>query len=128
MNLAQIVGTLKVDDKVKQKFTRMAALFEKDLEDNITKTHFELAKTTGIPHDEWASFLRVTEIAGWINETMKMMASAGERRLIKNLGRGLSNPKEVNAYKAIKDYNQSSKSDDNTNIVIMYLPPDEEVE
>jgi hypothetical protein len=125
MNLAQIVGTLKVDDRAKQKLTRMAAVYEDNLEENITKTHFELGKKTGIPHDEWAAFLRITEIASWVNETMKIMATAGERRLIKQLGEGGADTRDVNAYKAIKEFNTSSKSDDNTNVVIMYLPPEE---
>ena len=127
MNLGQIVGTLRADDKLKQKLTRMAAIFEDKLEDNIVKTHFELAKDTGIHHEEWLAFLRITEVASWINDTMKMMATAGERRLIKQLGSGKgADAKEVNAYKAIKEFNNASKSEDNSNIVIMYLPPDEE--
>lgn len=125
MNLAQVVGTLKEDDRVKQKLTRMAAVFEDNLEENITKTHFELAKDTGIPHDEWAAFLRITEIASWVNETMKMLSTAGERRLIKQLGKGGADTKDVNAYKAIKEFNTATKSDDNTGVVIMYLPPEE---
>jgi len=125
MTLAEVVGTLKIDDSIKQKYTRMAIVFEDNIEYNISKTHFELAKDTGIPYDEWGHFMSVTEIAGWINDTMRIMARAGERKLITELGKGGSTVKDVNAYKAIKEFNQSNNDIDNSNIVIMYLPPEE---
>jgi hypothetical protein len=124
MTLAEVVGTLKIDENLKQKFTRMATIFEDNIESNISKTHFELSKDTGIPYDEWGSFISITEIAGWINETMRVMARAGERKLISDLGRGGSTVKDVNAYKAIKEFNEQNNNIDNSNIVIMYLPPE----
>jgi hypothetical protein len=42
------------------------------------------------------------------------------------MGRGDVTPKDVNAYKAIKEYNTANNDVDNSNIVIMYLPPEEE--
>jgi hypothetical protein len=126
MTLAEVVGTLKIEEALKQKYTRMATVFEDNIEDNISKTHFELAKDTGIPYDEWGSFMSITEIAGWINETMRLMARVGERRLINELGKGGSSVKDVNAYKAIKEYNDKNNDIDNSNVVIMYLPPEEE--
>jgi len=127
MTLAEVVGTLKIDDAVKQRYTRLATVFEDNIEANISKTHFELAKDTGIPYDEWGSFMSITEIAGWINETMRIMARVGERRLINDLSKGGSSVKDVNAYKAIKEYNEKNNDIDNSNVVIMYLPPEGDV-
>jgi hypothetical protein len=126
MTLAEVVGTLKIDDAIKQRYTRLATVFEDNIEENISKTHFELAKDTGIPYDEWGSFMSITEIAGWINETMRIMARVGERRLINDLSKGGSSVKDVNAYKAIKEYNEKNNDIDNSNVVIMYLPAEEE--
>ena len=127
MNLVEVVGNLrKIDDRLKAKFTRMAAIYEDDLEKNIVKSHFELAKVTKIPHDDWAAFLRITEVSAWINEAMHMMATAGERKLISQMGSAGVDTKEVNALKALKDYNKNSKTEDNSHIVIMYIQPDEE--
>ncbi len=125
MTLAEVVGTLKIDETLKQKYTRMATVFEDNIEDNMSKTHFELAKSTGIPYDEWGHFMSITEIAGWINETMRIMARAGERKLITDLGKGGSTVKDVNAYKAIKEFNEKNNDIDNSNVVILYLPPEE---
>lgn len=125
MTLAEVVGTLKIDDTIKQKYTRMATVFEDNIEENISKTHFELSKSTGIPYDEWGHFMSVTEISGWINETMRIMARAGERRLINDLTKGGSTVKDVNAYKAIKEFNEKNNDIDNSNVVILYLPPEE---
>lgn len=126
MTLAEVVGTLKIDDALKQTYTRMATVFEDNIQENMSRTHFELADSTGIPYDEWGHFMSITEVSGWINETMRIMARAGERKLISDLGRGNSSVKDVNAYKAIKEYNEKNNDIDNSNVVIMYLPPEEE--
>jgi hypothetical protein len=126
MKLAEVVGLLKVDDALKLKYTQMAIVFEDNLDDNIVKTHTELSKDTGIPYDDWAKFLSITEIAGWLNETMRLLSKAGERKLIKDLSSGNTNTADVNAYKALKEYNAQNSDVDNSNVVIMYLPPEEE--
>lgn len=126
MKLAEVVGLLNIDDSVKLKYTQMAIVFEDNLDDNITKTHTELSKDTGIPYDDWAKFLNITEISGWLNETMRLLSRAGERKLIKDLSSGNSNTADVNAYKALKEYNAQNSDVDNSNVVIMYLPPEEE--
>jgi hypothetical protein len=126
MTLAEVVGTLKIDEAIKQKYTRMATVFEDNIEQNMSSTHFELAKDTGIPYDEWGHFMSITEIAGWINDTMRIMARAGERKLINDLSKGGSGVKDVNAYKAIKEFNEKNNDIDNSNVVIMYLPPEQE--
>ena len=126
MKLAEVVGLLKIPDEVKLKYTQMAIVFEDNLDDNITKTHTELSKDTGIPYDDWAKFLNITEIAGWLNETMRLLSRAGERKLIRDLSSGKTNTADVNAYKALKEYNASNSDVDNSNVVIMYLPPEEE--
>jgi len=126
MTLKEIVSQLRVDEKIKTKYMRMASAFEEDIEANLQKTHFELSKDTGIPYDEWGSFMSITEVAGWLNETTRLTASVGERKLINDLGRGGNSTKDVNAYKAIKEYNEKNNDIDNSNVVIMYLPPEEE--
>ena len=126
MKLAEVVGLLKVDDALKLKYTQMAIVFEDKLDENIVKTHTELSKDTGIPYDDWAKFWSITEIAGWLNETMRLLSKAGERKLIKDLSSGNTNTADVNAYKALKEYNAQNSDVDNSNVVIMYLPPEEE--
>ena len=126
MRLTEVVGQLNLDDRVKMKYTELANLFEGDIKKNITRSHFDLEEATGIPYDEWSKFLGVTEVAGWINDTMRQIARAGERRLIDEMGRGDVTPKDVNAYKAIKEYNTANNDVDNSNIVVMYLPPEED--
>lgn len=126
MRLTEVVGQLNLDDRLKMKYTELAQLFESDIQKNITRSHFDLEERTGIPYDEWAGFLSVTEVAGWLNETMRQLARAGERRLINEMGQGDVTPKDVNAYKAIKEYNATNNDIDNSNIVIMYLPPEED--
>lgn len=126
MKLAEVVGLLNIDDSVKLKYTQMAIVFEDSLDDNISKTHTELAKDTGIPYDDWAKFLNITEVSGWLNETMRLLSKAGERKLIRDLSSGKSNTADVNAYKALKEYNAQNSDVDNSNVVIMYLPPEEE--
>lgn len=126
MKLAEVVGLLNVKEELKLKYTRMAIVFEDNLDENITKTHTQLASDTGIPYDDWAKFLNTTEIAGWMNETMRLLSRAGERKLIKDLAQGKANTSDVNAYKAIKEYNAQNSDVDNSNIVIMYLPPEED--
>lgn len=126
MRLTEVVGQLNLDDRLKMKYTELAQLFEADIQKNITRSHFDLEERTGIPYDEWAGFLSVTEVAGWLNETMRQLARAGERRLINEMGQGEVTPKDVNAYKAIKEYNATNNDIDNSNIVIMYLPPEED--
>lgn len=125
MTLREIVSQLKVDDGIKRKYMRMADAFEEDIQNNISKTHFELSESTGIPYDDWGDFMSITEVAGWLNETTRLTASVGERKLISDLGRGGNSTKDVNAYKAIKEYNEKNNDVDNSNVVIMYLPPEE---
>ena len=125
MKLAEVVGLLKISDQQKMKYTRMATVFEDNLDENISKTHTELSKDTGIPYDDWAAFLNITEVAGWLNETMRLLSRAGERKLIQGIAKGGANTADVNAYKAIKEYNAQNSDVDNSNIVIMYLPPEE---
>lgn len=126
MKLAEVVGLLNIDDSVKLKYTQMAIVFEDSLDENISKTHTELSRDTGIPYDDWAKFLSITEISGWLNETMRLLSKAGERKLIRDLSSGKSNTADVNAYKALKEYNAQNSDVDNSNVVIMYLPPEEE--
>ena len=56
---------------------------------------------------------------------MRLLSKAGERKLIKDLSSGNTNTADVNAYKALKEYNAQNSDVDNSNVVIMYLPPEE---
>lgn len=125
MKLAEVIGRLDLPDKEKMQYTRMAIVFEDNIEDNIVRSHFELERETTIPYDDWDKFLSITEVAGWLNETMRQLAKAGERKLIRDMGEGAVESKDVNAYKAIKEFNEKNSDVDNSNIVIMFLPPEE---
>lgn len=126
MKLAEVVGRLDIDNVLKLKYTRMATVFEDEIEENLVRSHFELERATGMPYDDWDSFLSITEVAGWLNETMRQVAKAGQRRLMKDLQKGAVEAKDINAFKTIKEFNEENNTVDNSNIVIMYLPPEEE--
>jgi len=57
---------------------------------------------------------------------MRLLSRAGERKLIQGLASGKTNTADVNAYKAIKEYNAQNADVDNSNVVIMYLDPEED--
>ena len=126
MKLAEVVGRLDIDNVLKLKYTRMATVFEDEIEENLVRSHFELERATGMPYDDWDSFLSITEVAGWLNETMRQVAKAGQRRLIQDMQTGSVEAKDINAFKTIKEFNEENNTVDNSNIVIMYLPPEEE--
>jgi len=126
MKLVELVGGLDIDDKLKIQYTALANLFEKDIQHNIVRSHFELEEETGMPYDIWDGFLSVVEVAGWINATMRSLATAGERRLIKQMGKGGVEAKDVNSYKAIREFNAENNDVDNSKVVVIYLSPEDE--
>jgi hypothetical protein len=122
MTLSEIVEGLQIDDTKKQLFRNLCAVMETNVEENITKTPFELGAESGIPYDKWNDFLETNEINGWINETIRIIAKVSQRKKLKDLGKENTSTQDVNAYKVLDDYNSNVKQSDNSNVIIMYLP------
>jgi exoribonuclease II len=122
MTLSEIVEGLQIDDTKKQLFRNLCAVMETNVEENITKTPFELSAESGIPYDKWNDFLETNEINGWINETIRIIAKVSQRKKLKDLGKENTSTQDVNAYKVLDDYNSNVKQSDNSNVIIMYLP------
>jgi exoribonuclease II len=122
MTLSEIVEGLQIDDAKKQLFRNLCAVMETNVEENITKTPFELSAESGIPYDKWNDFLETNEVNGWINETIRIIAKVSQRKKLKDLGKENTSTQDVNAYKVLDDYNSNVKQSDNSNVIIMYLP------
>lgn len=122
MKLGEIVETLKITDARRKLFRVFAAVIENDVEENISKTPFQLANETHQSYTDWVEFLETPEINGWVNETIRVIAKVAQRKAIQDLGRGNATSNDVNAYKALTDYTKSAKQTDNSNIVIMHMP------
>lgn len=122
MTLNEIVEALEIDEDKKQLYRNFCAVIENDVENNIAKTPFELSAETGISYDKWLEFLETTEVNGWVNDTIRVIAKISQRKKLKDLGKESTTTQDVNAYKALNDYNASSKPTDNSNVVIMYMP------
>jgi regulator of protease activity HflC (stomatin/prohibitin superfamily) len=96
------------------------------VEENLTKTPFELAKETGIPDDKWIEFFERNEINAWVNDTIRVIAKATQRKRLQGLGRDTTTTNDVNAYKVLSEYNENAKQSDNSNVVLIRIPePDE---
>jgi thiaminase len=122
MKLNEIVEKLDVDADKKNLYRNLCAVIENNIEENIVKTPFELARITGVPYDKWVEFLETTEINGWINDTIRMIAKVAQRKKLKDLSGTETTTQDVNAYKALNEYNETTKPNDNSNIVILYMP------
>ena len=125
MKLNEIIKGLELDPKEEKLFLTLAGEFEVDIKHNITKSHFELADETGLAHEVWAKFLNTTEINGWIQENLQIMTRAGARKRLQEIGSGSASSNNVNAYKALKDFNNNANGIDNSGTVLLYLPPKE---
>lgn len=122
MTLTDIVEKLELPDDKKNLFRNLCAVIENNVEENIAKTPFELSAETGITYDKWTEFLETTEINGWVNDTIRIIAKVSQRKKLKDLGKESTTTQDVNAYKVLDDYNSTTKPTDNSNVVIMYLP------
>lgn len=122
MTLNEIVDKLELETEKKNLYRNLCAVIENNVEENITKTPFELSAETGIPYDKWTDFLETTEINAWVNDTIRIIAKISQRKKLKDLGKESTTTQDVNAYKVLDDYNSTSKPTDNSNVVIMYLP------
>jgi hypothetical protein len=122
MKLNEIVEGLTISVEQKNLYRNLCAVIENNIEENIAKTPFELARETGIPYDKWAEFLETTEVNGWVNETIRIITKVAQRKTLKNLTGSDTTTQDVNAYKVLNDYNNTTKASDNSNVVILYMP------
>jgi phage FluMu gp28-like protein len=122
MTLNEIVDKLDLVEEKKNLYRNLCAVIENNVEENITKTPFELSAETGVPYDKWSDFLETTEINAWVNDTIRIIAKISQRKKLKDLGKESTTTQDVNAYKVLDDYNSTTKPTDNSNVVIMYLP------
>jgi hypothetical protein len=122
MTLNEIVDKLDLAEEKKNLYRNLCAVIENNVEENITKTPFELSAETGVPYDKWSDFLETTEINAWVNDTIRIIAKISQRKKLKDLGKESTTTQDVNAYKVLDDYNSTTKPTDNSNVVIMYLP------
>lgn len=125
INLEQIIEKLELNEKDKKLFLILAGEFVVNIKENISKSHFELAEETGLEYEVWARFLNTTEINGWIQEQLAIITRAGQRKRLQGIGSGSASSNDVNALKALQLHNAGQQGVDNSNAVILYLPPKE---
>jgi hypothetical protein len=126
MTLNEVIETLELDSDKKSLYRNFCAVIESSVEENLTKTPFELAKETGIPYDKWIEFFERNEINAWVNDTIRVIAKATQRKRLQGLGRDTTTTNDVNAYKVLSEYNENAKQSDNSNVVLIRIPePDE---
>jgi thiaminase len=126
VKLNEIVEGLVIDDEKKNLYRNLCAVIENDIETTITKTPFELANETGVPYDKWVEFLETTEVNAWVNDTIRIISKVAQRRKLQDLGKQDTTTQDVNAYKALNEYNSSVKQSDNSNVVILYMPSNDD--
>lgn len=126
MTLNEIIETLDLDSETKQLYRNFCAVIETDVENNISKTPFELANETGISYDKWVKFFETTEINAWVNDTIRVIAKATQRKRLQGLGKESATSNDVNAYKVLSDYNENAKQSDNSNVVLIRIPETDE--
>lgn len=127
MTLNEIIETLGIDEETKQLYRNFCAVIETDVENNISKTPFELANETGISYDKWVKFFETTEINSWVNDTIRVIAKATQRKRLQGLGKESATSNDVNAYKVLSDYNENAKQSDNSNVVLIRIPETDEI-
>jgi hypothetical protein len=127
MTLSEIIETLVIDDDTKQLYRNFCAVIENDVENNLSKTPFELANETGIPYDKWIKFFETTEINSWVNDTIRIIAKATQRKRLQGLGKESATTNDVNAYKVLSDYNDNARQTDNSNVVLIRIPENDEI-
>lgn len=127
MTLNEIIETLGIDEETKQLYRNFCAVIEMDVENNISKTPFELANETGISYDKWVKFFETTEINSWVNDTIRVIAKATQRKRLQGLGKESATSNDVNAYKVLSDYNENAKQSDNSNVVLIRIPETDEI-
>jgi phage FluMu gp28-like protein len=127
MTLNEIIETLDIDSETKQLYRNFCAVIETNVEENLTKTPFELATETGISYDKWVKFFEKTEINAWVNDTIRVIAKATQRKRLQGLGKDNATTNDVNAYKVLSDYNENAKQSDNSNVVLIRIPETDEI-
>jgi hypothetical protein len=127
MTLSEIIETLDIDAEKKNLYRNFCAVIETDIETNLSKTPFELANETGISYDKWVKFFETTEINAWVNDTIRIVAKATQRKRLQGLGKENATTNDVNAYKVLSDYNENAKQTDNSNVVLIRIPETDEI-
>lgn len=127
MTLNEIIETLEIDNDTRNLYRNFCAVIETDIESNLAKTPFELANETGISYDKWVKFFETTEINAWVNDTIRVIAKATQRKRLQGLGKENATTNDVNAYKVLSDYNENAKQSDNSNVVLIRIPEKDEV-
>lgn len=127
MTLNEIIETLEIDNDTRNLYRNFCAVIETDIESNLAKTPFELANETGISYDKWVKFFETTEINAWVNDTIRVIAKATQRKRLQGLGKENATTNDVNAYKVLSDYNENAKQSDNSNVVLIRIPENDEV-
>lgn len=123
MKLFEIVNTLTLEPEKLNLYRNLASAIEADVESNLYLTPFELEKMTGISYVTWMEFMTVPEVNGWYNQMMTFVARAGQRKGLQKIALGMAATNDVNAYKALKEVNENTEKADNSNVVILYMPP-----
>ena len=126
MTLNEIIETLELDNEKKSLYRNFCGVIESNVEENLAKTAFELSKETGIAYDKWVEFFERTEINAWVNDTIRVIAKATQRKRLQGLGKDTTTTNDVNAYKVLSEYNENSKKSDNSNVVLIRIPETDE--
>ena len=126
MTLNEIIETLELDNEKKSLYRNFCGVIESNVEENLAKTPFELSKETGIAYDKWVEFFERTEINAWVNDTIRVIAKATQRKRLQGLGKDTTTTNDVNAYKVLSEYNENSKKSDNSNVVLIRIPETDE--
>lgn len=114
-----ITQATHLDDKQKERYLSLAEMYTSNMEDNIFKDQFELAKDyPGTTRDEWNDFLSDRIVSVYINKH--------KRTMLKNVAElNLANPIAKNKrdnLKLIENLQQQEASEQNKNICIIRIP------
>lgn len=122
--VAIIEGLQDIDIEKRTLYLKLATLFENDLKHNLVKDHIQLAEETGLSHALWSEFLNITEVNGFMDSNLNVIARASQRKRLAQMGKGAS-ASDINAYKALKEHNVQYSDVDNSNVVVMYIDKDD---
>lgn len=114
-----IAQATHLDDKQKERYLSLAEMYTSNMEDNIFKDQFGLAKDyPGTTRDEWNDFLSDRIVSVYINKH--------KRTMLKNVAElNLANPIAKNKrdnLKLIENLQQQEASEQNKNICIIRIP------
>lgn len=96
-----------------------------DPEERLYKTHYELAKETGIDSQSWKVFLTDTRVSNFIDQEVTLIKSTTLRKMIKNAD---SNDKSYGAAQMLNALNKTMDTDvvkDGPTFIYMAVPLNE---